>query len=290
MRLATAFVCLAVMCGSAFAETIDVGGVSREFILDGAGRSPRPLIVALHGGGGAAREFKRSSGLSRIAVPAGIAVVYPETVGRTWNDGRTKGFRRNRETADDVGFLKALVNDLVAKGIADPKRIVFAGISNGGTMSFQMACASGLPIYGIAPVSANMNEGLDCSRSNARLLNIVGTADEIVPMSGGDVFGRMKRGRVQSSMATFAAFLKANGCSGRASTKLADNADDGMTSVLVRGEGCARNPVAQIVVDGGGHAWAGGKARLARLTGSPTQDFSASEMVVRFTLGQSLVP
>jgi polyhydroxybutyrate depolymerase len=290
MRLAILLTCLALMCGAAVADTITVDGVLRDYIMDGAGKKPKPLIVALHGGGGSAQEFKRTSGLSRVAVPAGTVVVYPETVGRTWNDGRIKKLRRKDETADDVGFLKALVNDLVAKGIADPQHVVLTGISNGGMMSFTMACSSGMPIYGIVPVSANMNEGLDCSRTQARLLNIVGTADKIVPMAGGDVFGRMKRGRVQSSMVTFAAFLNANACAGRATRKLADKADDGMTSVLVQGEGCAKSPVAQIVVDGGGHAWAGRKTRLEMITGKPTMDFSASEMVVRFILGQSLVP
>jgi polyhydroxybutyrate depolymerase len=288
MRFAAAFMCLSMMFGSAFGETISVNGVDRDYIIDGAGNEAKPLIVALHGGGGSAREFKHSSALSRIAVPAGVVVVYPETIGRTWNDGRKKGFRRQRETADDVGFLKALVGDLVAKGIVDPSRVVFTGISNGGMMSFNMACVSGLAVYGIAPVSANMNEGLDCSRTKARLLNIVGTEDKIVPMAGGDVFGRMKRGRVQSSSATFTAFLKANGCSDKTSTQLPDAANDGMTSVLVQGQNCASNPVAQIVVDGGGHAWAGAESRLAFITGEPTMDFSASKMVVRFTLGQAL--
>ncbi len=183
--------------------------------------------------------------------------------------------------------MQALVKDLVARGIADPSRIIFTGISNGGMMSFAMSCATSLPIYAVAPVSANVDAGQDCSGSHARLLNIVGTADSVVPMSGGPVLFGWGQGEVQSSQASFAKFLKANKCSGTISKPMPDSADDGMASQATVGTGCAQSPVAQIVVRGGGHAWAGARARLKRLLGEPTQDFSASQLVVDLALGKS---
>jgi polyhydroxybutyrate depolymerase len=286
--IAASFAVAAATVAAAQAETISVNGVTRSYILDAArGAGPRPLIVALHGGGGSAPEFERDSGLSPIANAVGVTVVYPESLTRQWNDGRAHGRNPRVDEADDVGFMQALVNDLVSKGVADPNHITFTGISNGGMMSFAMACRTSLPIYAIAPVSANVDVGQDCSSTHARLLNIVGTADRAVPMAGGPVLYGWGQGEVQSAQASFGMFLKAERCTGTKSISLPDAADDGMTSVANIGSGCAQSPVAQIVVQGGGHAWAGGRARLKRLLGEPTQDFSASQLVVRLASGEN---
>ena len=273
---------------TAQADAVSINGVARNYKLDEArGSGPRPLIVALHGGGGSAAQFKADSGLSPLATAKGVSVVYPESLTRQWNDGRAHGRNPKVDTADDFAFMRALVHDLVAKGIADPNRIVFTGISNGGMMSYAMACTTLLPIYAVVPVSANVDAGQECSSTHARLLNIVGTADRAVPMVGGPVLFGWGQGAVQSATASFDMFLKANHCSGTTSKPLPDSADDGMTSQAVMGTGCAQAPVAQIIVNGGGHAWAGGRPRLKRLLGEPTQDFSASAMVVDVALGKA---
>jgi polyhydroxybutyrate depolymerase len=286
MRLAAVFACLAVMCCSAAADTIDVNGVAREYILDAPAKlsAPAPLIVGLHGGLGTASQFRKLTMLHEIANKQGIVVVYPNGVDKGWNDGRLDRRGRLVRDTDDIGFLTALVNDLVKRGIADPNRVVFTGISNGGQMSFKMVCGSLIKPYGIAPVAANIPVPLDCSKTRTRLLNLVGTADKLVPMEG----GRIRRGTVQSSTTTFKNFLRTNGCRATESTALDNRVDDGMTSVAVSGKGCANSSVTQIVVQNGGHAWAGSAGPLEWLTGKPTMDFSASEMVVRFALGQAL--
>ena len=288
MRLKFAFLFLALAAGSAGAEQINVNGVARTYILDRATTTkPGPVIIGLHGGGGSAAAFKQDTGLSPLANAAGVAVVYPETSSKQWNDGRIVRKRLfHRAPADDMGFLQALVNDLVAKGIADPNRVIFTGISNGGMMSFAMACKSSIPIYAVVPISANLPVGLDCDRAKTRLINIVGTADRVVPMQGGPVLGGLEQGAVQSSQETFNEFLKSGGCNGTAKSDLPNVANDGMTSVSVSGVGCKLSPIRQIIVQGGGHAWAGGAAHLKTTTGSPTQDFSASQIVVQLATGK----
>jgi polyhydroxybutyrate depolymerase len=286
MRFGLVLVFLALICGSAAAETIDVNGVPREYILDVPAKTsgPAPLIVGLHGGLGTATQFRKLTVLHKVANRNGIVVVYPNGIDKGWNDGRTNRRGRLVRDTDDVGFLTALINDLVKRGIADPTRVVFTGISNGGHMSFKMACGSSIKTYGIAPVAANIPLPLDCSKTETRLLNLVGTADTLVPMQG----GRIRRGSVESSRDTFKNFLTTSGCTGSERKALKDMTDDGMTSVMISGTGCSTSPVTQIVVQDGGHAWAGSPGPLEWLTGKPTMDFSASEMVVRFTLGQAL--
>ena len=45
--------------------------------------------------------------------------------------------------ADDLGFLRALLDRLVAQGIAAPDAVHLAGFSNGGLMAFALACRPG---------------------------------------------------------------------------------------------------------------------------------------------------
>jgi polyhydroxybutyrate depolymerase len=264
------------------ADTISVNGFEREYILDVGQRTKNaPLIVALHGGLGTAQQIRRTIGLSAIANAKGITVVYPNGIDKGWNDGRRN--RRGqlvRDTAD-VAFIEALVKHLIAKGLADPNRVVFTGISNGGTMSFKMACDSSLKIAGIVPVVANIPEPLDCSRARTKLINIISTDDRLMPMAG----GRIRKGAVKSSAETFQTFLKANDCTGTTTKNLADTVDDGMQSTMQSGTGCSSGRVSQIIVQGGGHAWPGSPGQIEFITGKPTMDFSASQLVVDFTLG-----
>ena len=287
MRLGLAAFLLAASSTLATADTISVGGTQRSYILERAATGkPAPLIVALHGGGGSAQQFRMDSGLTPMANAAGISVVYPESVTRQWNDGRARPGSRVDKT-DDLGFLKSLVQELVAKGVADPQRIIFTGVSNGGMLSYAMACNTDLPIYAVAPVSANVDEGMDCSHTSARLLNIVGTADRIVPMQGGTVLFGLGQGRVESSAQSFAMFMEAAGCSGTTSRELPNTVDDGMVSTVTIAKGCARSRIAQVVVQGGGHSWPGGQQAYGRKLGIATQDFSASQLVVDLALGKA---
>jgi polyhydroxybutyrate depolymerase len=278
-------VAICVFAVSAQAETIVVNGIVREYILDVPKISrPVPLIVALHGGLGSAKQLRKTIGLTALANPNGVAVVYPNGINKGWNDGRVNRRGQLIRDTDDVGFIAALVNDLVARGIANPDHIVFSGISNGGHMSLKMACDSTVKTFGVVVVSANIPEPLDCTHTSTKFLNIVGTADRLVPMSGGKIL----RGSDKSAKFTFENFLTTSGCTGTRSTKLPDIADDAMTSVMVSGTGCKNGPVAQIIVENGGHAWAGSRGQIEFITGKPTMDFSATQMLVDFTLGRNL--
>ncbi len=285
MRKTFAIAFLLSLSNMASADTIMVNGVLRDYILDApANVKTAPLIVALHGGGGSSVQLRRTIQLSAPANQAGVVVVYPNGINRGWNDGRLTRRGKIIHDTDDVGFLTALVNDLVAKGIADPAHVVFTGISNGGIMSFKMACDSSLHPFGIAPISANMPEPLSCSHGATRLLNIVGTEDKFVSMIG----GRILRGAVKSSQLSFSIFLQLNKCQGVKQQPLENKVADGMSSLLVNGQNCQFSPTSQIIVEGGGHAWAGSPGQLEWLTGKPTMDFSATRMIVNFTLGKPL--
>ena len=102
---------------------------------DGAA-GPRPLIVLLHGAALSGAITRDLMPLSSLAREAGIAVAYPDAVGLLWNDASlARELPGALSGADDVAVLDALIDRLVAEGVADPSAIQLAGVSNGGMMA-----------------------------------------------------------------------------------------------------------------------------------------------------------
>ncbi|MCP5065674.1 MAG: phospholipase, partial [bacterium] len=94
---------------------------------------PVPLVIGLHGGGGTARSFDKSTNgqFARQSNARGWMVVYPQGIKKGWNDGRVIRTRRDagRSKIDDVGFIRKLIDQLhVAYGI-DKTRVYATGIS-----------------------------------------------------------------------------------------------------------------------------------------------------------------
>ena len=108
--------------------SIEVGGVTRSYLLhlpkalpDG---KPAPLVLVFHGGGGRATGMPNFTHFDQLADQQGFLVAYPESVNKHWND--TRGL----STADDVGFVRALIAELERTQGVDAKRVYAAGISN----------------------------------------------------------------------------------------------------------------------------------------------------------------
>lgn len=175
---------------------------------------PLPLVLALHGGGGTSRNMsKLTGGLNLLADQEGFIVVYPDGVDKHWSDGRTSSVVSD---ADDVGFLSALIEHLAGEYNIDPARIYATGISNGGMMSFRLACDLSDRITAVASVASAMPEALSatCNPSlPVSVLIIGGSADPLVPWQGGEiVIGRQKRGRVLSAADVVQFWVEHNGC------------------------------------------------------------------------------
>ena len=111
------------------------------------------------------------------AMALGVTSVFPVGDGRHWNDSRNLPRVDRRAPVDDVAFMQVLVAKLVAEGGVDPERVFFAGISNGGFMSEELARTAALPIAGIAIVAAAASEPSRQSgppRRPCRLLDVRG--------------------------------------------------------------------------------------------------------------------
>ncbi|MEM6439320.1 MAG: hypothetical protein AAF763_06465 [Pseudomonadota bacterium] len=262
-------------------------GMERRAILDArAGLQDAPVLVVLHGGIAGPEWMRRRArvGLAR----EGWAVLWPFAVD-DWNDGRLDRRGRPYDSADDVGFLRALVARLETAGIADRDRVYFAGPSLGGTMVLRMLCDAPDLVAGAAVAISSFAEGEPCADGPPRpVLYMHGTADEIMPPEGGWIGGNSifvkDRGRVRPVEETLSRLAARNGCEGFAARALPDRAaSDGSTVELREYRGCEA-PLMHYVVEGGGHTWPGsGELRLgAALVGRTNQDLSATAAVERF--------
>jgi polyhydroxybutyrate depolymerase len=253
-----------------------------------------PLVLALHGRLGQGRNQAKLTGFDAVADEAGFIVAYPDGVSRSWADGRGTT-PADRDGVDDVGFLSTLIDHFVEQHGVDAHRVYVTGMSNGGMMSFRLACELSGRIAAIAPVAAQMSEAVaaGCAPSRAvPVMLVVGTEDPLVPFTGGQVFG--DRGAVLSASEVRSRWAQWNGCpaQGPLTELLEDRApDDGTRVRRELHTGCRDGAeVLLYAVEGGGHTWPGGQryAREARV-GRICRDLDASRAIwgffQRFRLG-----
>lgn len=149
-----------------------------------------PVVLALHGAPGFARNLMENSGLNRKADSAGFIVVYPDGTSLTdpqflnWNPGHCCGYAYIAKV-DDVGFLTELARRIVKEYHAAENRVYAAGFSKGGMMAYRLACDAAHVFAGIADISGALNLD-DCKP--ARPIDVFishGFKDRNVPYGNG---------------------------------------------------------------------------------------------------------
>lgn len=270
--------------GRTVAASLVVGGVVRRYELHlppSGAVGTLPLVLSLHGGLGTPEAESRLTGMDALADREGFLVAYPEGIGRHWNDGRG-----TRSSADDVGFLSALVDELTARYPVDRARVFATGMSNGAMMSHRLGCELSEKIAAIAPVAGPMPAALAPGCRPARpvsVLQISGTADPIVPYDGGEV--KNAGGEVLSAPETFRRWRALCGCVGTPARSVdPDRAHDGTHVVRERSAGCTGGAAVELVtVQRGGHTWPGGRAYLpAAFVGKVSRQLDATKEIWDF--------
>jgi polyhydroxybutyrate depolymerase len=281
----TVFVLALAGAGTARAQSLDevtLNDGRRYLVALPAGVDRPPLIVGLHGGGGSPEQFARDSGLARVALANGFAVVFPAGSGRgrllTWNGGYCCAFAADRGI-DDVGFLARVIADAGRRFGVDGDRVFLTGMSNGAIMA-QTYAAAAPPgsVAGVASVAGTLDLSRYQPRSQVPLLHIHGTNDENVPYGGG-VGPESIVGTDFTSVAdAVAAFRRPFGAM-RSAGDVIDPADDGMRVERTVWSAGGVPRVILMTVVGGGHHWPGGIRSSRR---GATRDIDASREAVRF--------
>ncbi|MCA9579918.1 MAG: alpha/beta fold hydrolase, partial [Myxococcales bacterium] len=158
--------------------------------------TPAPLLVLLHGFGANGDVQSAYLGLEAAVDEAGVLYVHPDgtenRIGkRFWNatDACCAGPISN--DVDDSAYLAAVIAKVRSQYDVDPRRIYVTGHSNGGFMSYRMACDHADLVAAVASIEgATFADPDDCSPSEpVAALQIHGTADKTIRYDGGKIAG-----------------------------------------------------------------------------------------------------
>ena len=271
-------------------ESLEPGDMTRSLIYDGIERTyilhipagydatrPTPLVLAFHGIGLNAGEMIRISGLSEQANTSGFIVAYPNGTGKnqSWNGGHCCG-EAAKNNVDDVGFVRALIDELSALTNIDPSRVYAAGFSNGAIMVYRLACELSDRIAAIGPVSATQilddQEACRPARS-VPVIHFHGTADRLNPYNGGTTSAGYQFVAVEDAIGFWA---KKNACPAPM-----QRTESGTIQHDVYAP-CAQDSAIELyTIMDGEHAWPGGEAVSPQI-GEPTMEISATPLLWGF--------
>jgi polyhydroxybutyrate depolymerase len=242
--------------------SIEIGGRKRVYFVHTPpaydGKKSLPLVLVLHGGGQSPESAEWMSGMSTKADSENFLVAYPSGTGRlsrmpTWNSGNCCGYALENKV-DDVAFLSALIDKLEHDYSVDSKRVYVTGMSNGGMMSYRLACEAAGKIAAIAPVEGAQN--VEC-RPAAPVSVIVfhGTADRHVAYDGGTARSQIGPARVDDSVASAISFwVREDACAATPQNKATGAVH---TDIYT---GCKDGTAVTLyAIQGGHHTWPGGR-------------------------------
>jgi polyhydroxybutyrate depolymerase len=171
--------------------TVAVGATTRSYVVhlpaNYAGTSPVPLVLDFHTLAGTPTEEAADSGYRELAEQEGFIVAWPQGIDQAWNIGPCC---TNSRDVDDVGFARALVQQLQGEACIDPKRVYATGVAMGGGMAYHLACNAADLVAGIAPSAFDLLTDSEQPCQPVRPVTEIsfrGTADALVPYDGGAV-------------------------------------------------------------------------------------------------------
>lgn len=233
---------------------ITVDGTQRRYeVVMPPGGEAVPAVIALHDAGNTLDGIKEATQLDRAALQHGFAAVFPAAVAeaeRTWNAGFCCGVGPS-VGIDDMAFLEALVDELAGDERIDAERIHLAGVSNGAVMAYHYACRHPEAIAGVGSVAGTMNPETCEPSAPVPVLEIHGTADQVVPFDGGAMPEFVMATRpAMGAEALTKRWAELNGCAGEPTTT-----GEAPVSRTVWDECDGGASVQLIAVEEGGHTW-----------------------------------
>lgn len=167
------------------------GGEQRTTLVHHPGGANLPLVIVMHGYGGNASDMKYWTKMDSLADLHGYAVCYPE--GTTDARG-LQHWNANFDwtSTDDVTFIADLVAQMESEFRIDTDNVFACGFSNGGFMSYALACAQPELVRAIGSVAGTMSaaDAADCPMDETAVpvIQFCGLADQTIPYSGAIAF------------------------------------------------------------------------------------------------------
>jgi len=155
-----------------------------------------PLVILLHGYGGSGATQEAYMNFAPLSDEYGFLYAYPDGIKnssklRFWNATDVCCDFADQKP-DDSQYLTDLVDAVRAGLHVDDRRIYFIGHSNGGFMSYRMACDHSQYIAAIVSLAgATWFDPERCyPQQGVHVLQIHGTSDDVIQYDGGCGLGK----------------------------------------------------------------------------------------------------
>ena len=256
-------------------DSFIVDGVYRNYIIHLPagynGSTAYPLVFNLHGYTSNASEEELYTNMDATSDANHFILVYPNGIANYWNAFGTG--------ADDVKFIRELIDTISSHYHVNSRRVYSCGISNGGYMSYTLACSLSDKIAAIASVSGTMSLNTYTTCSPARkvpVMHVHGTADLTVPYATG---AANSIGVEQ----TLAFWRDTNDCRHITDTIDLPNTSTGDSCTVQRIDyaHCDNSEVLFYKITNGGHTWPNGTIGIPAY-GYTDRDISANDEIWKF--------
>jgi polyhydroxybutyrate depolymerase len=194
-----------------------------------------PLIIALHGGGGATpAAFESVTGLDQVANQNNLVVAYLGSPLPLWKN------------PSDITYIGNMIHQLESSQNIDPNRVYVVGFSLGGYATFRSACELSSQVAGVAIVSSAM------APLSHRPCPITRPVSELSIVGTNDLFPVHQTSYPISADGTASMWRTLDGCSSGSSTSQV-----GPTTQTTWSKCNGGAEVGEYVVNGGRHVWPG---------------------------------
>lgn len=227
-------------------------GLTREYILyvpsSYTGSVQVPILFNFHGFSGTSSGQMNDSDMRSLSESETFILVYPQGSlldGYShWNAALAGG--SNKSTADDVGFVEAMISSISTSYQVDSTRIYACGYSNGGFFSYFLAGHKSNLVAAVGSVSGTMLDGNPDPDNPVPTINLHGTSDSIVPYNGGTAYTAIPT--------VLSYWANKNGAN---ATPVITNLTSGSTSIekSVYSDSSGTDWVEHYKINGGQHVW-----------------------------------
>lgn len=240
------------------------------------GTSSVPLVFNLHGYTSNNIQQEAYGDFRPIADTANFILVHPNGTFDQYGYRYWNAFSYPSPSPDDLDFLSALIDTLVANYNIDQERVYSGGMSNGGFMSYDLACYLPNKITAVASVTGSMIHPHLNSCNPGRpvpVIQIHGTADATVPYNGTSSFTH-----IDTLVKSWVAKNNCNITPTVVAVPNTNTADNSTADHFIYSSGTGGASVELFKVYGGGHSWPGASVNV----NTTNMDFKASVEIWRF--------
>jgi polyhydroxybutyrate depolymerase len=242
------------------------------------------LVVNIHGLTETIGMQEALTHMNVVADDENFLVLYPEGKNASFNAGDCCDPSRMNKV-DDVGYVRDAIAHAEKRYCVDPAHVHATGMSNGGFLSYRLACELSDTIASIAPVAGSLGiPEADCKPTRPiAVWQTHGTDDKLVPYGGGHPFLLGNIYTFRSAAETSSFWQDFDACP--AASKTTFQKDDATCETW--GPCKAGTEVTLCTVKGGGHTWPGGfdasvLPGVGQFLGMTTKAFDASRVMIDF--------